>query len=257
MIVAPMVIAGLATLAGLGAAGWAVAGADMAGPLPGHRMSALVPQLEVTLLFSIGLVRWSTLLSSEAAPALGRALAVAPHGYTQAVARAVSTEVRWVIPSLLGSTAAWLLATLVAGGPRASDVYAARLLLVAFAVFGIGLGAWASSASASVVASRGACLTLAFGMAAAPFAVAPLISVLGGRPELVQATVMVSPWILAAGASGFDILRAQWMYALSPLGSVEMVYPATALGIAVYASAGLLLIGGSRIRLAGRRHPSR
>jgi hypothetical protein len=57
-------------------------------------------------------------------------------------------------------------------------------------------------------------------MAATPLAVAPVIAVAGAWQPLIQASILLNPWIVTAGISRLDILRMQWVYALS-LGAVD------------------------------------
>ena len=53
--------------------------------------------------------------------------------------------------------------------------------------------------------------------------------------------VLLNPWIVAAGVARLDLLHMQWVYALSPLGSLDATPPALATAVAVYGGAGALL----------------
>ncbi len=76
-------------------------------------------------------------------------------------------------------------------------------------------------------------------LAALPLAIAPVVSVVGSWPPLIRAVMLFNPWILTAGVSHLDILRMEWVYALSPLGRVEAPYAGLGLGVAVFGGVGI------------------
>ncbi len=238
----PMIAAGLATAAIMALVGWGLPGLAMAGPRAGARIAALVPQAEVAALFFVGLPLWAASLRAEGSPALRRALAATVRGPLCAVGRAAALQGKGVGMLLAGGAVAWLLAVPLAGGPSLREVAGVRLLLAAFAVFGIGLGVWSSAAWRGSRGAVGFCLLVPLAMAAIPLAVSPLIAALGARPALIQASMLLNPWVVAAGASGLDLLRMQWVYALSPLGSLDAPYPGLGAAVALYAGAGALLL---------------
>jgi hypothetical protein len=242
MRLSPVAVSAAGTAVALGVAGWGVSGMSMAGPRAGTRMATLVPQLEVTALFLLGLPRWSGAFAAARSPALRQALWLAPRGRFLAVQHAVQRELGLLLQIAAGSTLAWLLALPAAGGPSLLGLARVRLLLMAFALFGIGLGAWASVLWRSPVVPRAITLGALVVMAAAPLAVAPLTSSFGASSGLLLMTVLVDPWIVTAGVSGLDLLRMGWLYALSPLGSLEVVYPGALTGIVCYAGAGAALL---------------
>lgn len=84
---------------------------------------------------------------------------------------------------------------------------------------------------------------LAFAIAAlAPLWLGPLAEAFARHEGVTGAVVAVSPLSYLAALTGYDVLREQWFYANSPLGSLRFTYPgvtpATAayLGIAVMAA---------------------
>ena len=182
-----MAAAGLATAGAISYVGWGLPGIAMAGPRAGGRIARLVPQVEVTLLFLIGIPVWARMFRAARSRAFRRALAATVRG---------------------PGHAAWTAAGIHAGS-------AAQLL---------GAG------------------TLVWTLASTPLAVAPVISVVGARSEVIHASMLLNPWIVTAGLSGFDILRTQWVYALSPLGSLEAPYPGLELAATAYGGAGFLLL---------------
>jgi len=238
----PIAGAGVVTAAIMAVVGWGLPGLAMAGPRAGARIAALVPQAEVAVLFFVGLPLWAASLRAEGSPALRRALAATARGPLRAVGRAAALQGKGAGMLLAGGAAAWLLAVPLAGGPSLREVAGVRLLLAAFAVFGIGLGIWSSAAWRGSRGAVGFCLLVSLAMAAIPLGVAPLIAALGARPALIQASMLLSPWVVAAGASGLDLLRMQWAYALSPLGSLDAPYPGLGAAVALYAGAGLILL---------------
>ena len=234
-----------ATAAVMGLVGWALPGLDMAGPRPGPRIAQLMPQVEVSLLFLVGLPVWSQALAAERSAALRVALAVTARGRARAVLRGAGSRLATVALVVLGGGGVWLLATLLAGGPSLASVLRARLLLLAFALFAIGLATWASARYPGVVGAGAATLGVLGIMLGAPLILAPLVSLFGAHPALVQAAVLVCPWVVAAGISGLDLVHMQWVYALSPLGHVEISYPGLATAALLYGVAGCLLLAAA------------
>ena len=65
----PIAGAGVATAAIMAVVGWGLPVLAMAGPRPGARIAALVPQAEVAVLFFVGLPLWAASLRAEGSPA--------------------------------------------------------------------------------------------------------------------------------------------------------------------------------------------
>jgi hypothetical protein len=245
----------LGTAGAMAVVGWALPGLDMAGPRPGTRIAQLIPQLEVGVVFFVGVPLWSRALKAERSPALRAALAATARGQFQAVARSAAGRLLTAAELLLGGTLAWMLTLLLAGGPSPGHVLGTRLLIFTFAVFALGLGtgvsAWCPGALSAAGAAAGALVV----MVAAPFAIAPLISAFGTHWVIVQAAVLVSPWVVAAGVSGLDLVHMEWMYALSPLGHVEVRHPDLQSAALAYGTAGSLLLLAAVRCLRPRRTP--
>lgn len=238
----PIAVASLATAAAAALVGWGLTGFGMTGPRAGARIATLVPQLEVTGLFLVGLPLWARSLRAEGSEPLRHALAATSCGARRAVWGAALTQLKLVVGMVAAGTLVWVAAMLIEAGPALHEIVAVRLLLVAYAAFGIGLGVLTSALCRRPSGAAWTSLTVLAAMAAAPFAVAPVIASVGARAEIIQASIMVNPWIITAGLSGLDILRMQWVYVLSPLGSLEVVYPALGLALAVYGGVAAVLL---------------
>jgi hypothetical protein len=238
----PIVVAGLSTAAAMAAVGWGLTGVAMVGPRAAVRIAAFAPQVEVTLLLVLGLPVWAGLLRAESSPAWRQALSATRRGRRLRVWRAATAQLQFVGTLILAGGFVWVLASLAGLGPSLVEIARVRLALLAFAVFGIGLGVWTRAAWPGAAAAVGACMLVLVTMAATPLAVAPLIAVAGAWQPLIQGSIMLNPWIVTAGISRLDILRMQWVYAMSPLGSVEASYPSLGLAVAVYGGAGVALL---------------
>ena len=237
-----LIAAAFLTAAIMVVVGWGVSGIAMVGPLAGRRIAALVPQIEVSALFVIGVALGGRMLDAERRPGFWQALAVTARGPQCVIARAAGAELAIVVQLLGGGMVVWLLASVLPGGPALRDIASSRLLLTAFALFGVGLSGWASAACRGGLTALAVRLGVVVAMLAVPFAVAPVIAIAGARPELIAAAMLASPWIVAAGATGLDLLRMQWLYAFSPLGSLEASYPGLCAAVAAYGGAGLLML---------------
>lgn len=246
------VAVGTATATAMVVVGWALPGVDMVGPRPGARIAALVPQLEVVALFLVGLPRWVHALAAGRSESYRRALTVTSRGAGTAVWRAAHRQLLALAVPLAGGAAVWVVVSLVAGRPTLADVGAVRMLLLAFAAFGIGLAALAAIVAPDRGVAVAACIAVVLAMALTPLAIAPVVSVGGGWPPLVQACLFLNPWIVVAGASGLDLLHMQWLYALSPLGAIETFYPAPIPAAVLYGVAALLLLALARRALRAR-----
>jgi hypothetical protein len=244
----------LATAAAMAIVGWGLPTVAIAGPRAGVRIAALLPQVEVTALFALGAFAWPCGFRTERFEAFQRSLAATARGPCYAVSRAAGRHLRMTVGLLASGLLVWPLVVSLPGGPRLRDVAATRVLLIAFALFGIGLGAWASVAWRGVAGARAHWLAVVSVMASMPFAVAPVIATAGTQTAVVQAAMLLNPWIVMAGVSGLDLLRMEWLYALSPLGSLEARYVGLLPAIGVYVGAGLLMLGlaGLDVRGAGR-----
>lgn len=254
-----MTAAGLATAGAMAVVGWGSPLVAMAGLRAGGRIAKLVPQIEVTALLLVGVPVWARVLRAEGFEAWSRALAATVGGPRRAVLDPAGAQLRIVIELLAAGALVWMPACLLDGGPSLGEIARVRLGLLAFAGFGIGLGTWASALWRGSGAALGACLTVLVGMAATPLLIAPVIAVAGARSELIQLSLLLNPWVFTAGLSGLDILRTQWVYALSPLGSLEAPYPGLWVGLVTYAGAGMLLLLSSlrTLRASGLRRGGR
>jgi hypothetical protein len=230
--------------------GWGLAEVAMMGPRASIRIAALVPQVEVTILFLVGLWSWTRLLRAEESSAFRTALASTARGCRR---RIWGTTVKQLADAGLilgGGAVIWGVASLAGLGPSLGDIICVRVLLFAFAIFGIGLGVWARTMWRHAHAAAGAAFLALLIMAGTPFLSAPLIAVMGPWRPLVQASMLCNPWIVAAGISRLDLLHMQWIYALSPLGSVETYYPGLITAVAAYGGSGVLLLFWSASALA-------
>ena len=233
--------AGLSTIGAMAVVGWGMPGIAMVGPRTAVRISALAPQVEVTLLLVVGLPVWAGLLRAERSPAWRQAVAATWRGRRLRVWGAAAAQLKVVGTLILAGGCVWGLASLAGLGPSLGEIARVRLVLLAFAVFGIGLGMWARAVWPGA-AAVGACMLVLVTMATTPLAVAPVIALAGTWKTLIQACMLLNPWIVTAGISRLDILRMQWLYALSPLGAVEASYPSLGLAVAVYGGAGVALL---------------
>ena len=235
-------IMSLATAVVMAVIAWGMTDVAMVGPRAGIRIAALVPQVETTLLFLICLPISITLLHAERSPALRQALAATWRGCRRAVWIPAGAQLKLVGKLLAAGGVVWVVASVIGAGPSLGEILRVRLLLAAFALFGIGLAVWARAVWPTTNAALGACALVLVGMAAIPLAVAPVIAVVGPWKPLIQAGMLLNPWIAMAGVSRLDILHMQWVYALSPLGAVEAYYPDLGLATAVYGGTGLALL---------------
>jgi len=235
-------IMGLATAIVMAVVGWGMTDVAMVGPRAAIRIAALMPQVETTFLFLICLPISVKLLRAESSPALRQALAGTWQGCRRAVWIPAGAHLKFVGKLLVAGGVVWVVAGVIGAGPSLGEILRVRLLLAAFAFFGIGLAVWARTVWPSANAALGACALVLVGMVAIPLAVAPVIAVVGPWKPLIQASMLLNPWIVMAGVSRLDILHMQWVYALSPLGAVEAYYPDLGLAIAVYGGTGVMLL---------------
>jgi hypothetical protein len=141
---------------------------------------------------------------------------------------------------LAAGSVVWIAVSWFGAGPRLGEILQARLLLLGFSVFGMGLAVWARVAWCRTGAALGACALVLVGMMAIPLALGPVVAVMGPWKPLLQGGTLMNPWIVMAGISGLDILHMQWIYALSPLGALETHYPSLPTAIAVYGGTGVV-----------------
>jgi hypothetical protein len=73
-------------------------------------------------------------------------------------------------------------------------------------------------------------------------------------PQAVEATVAVSPLTHLAVAAGNDLLRNDWMYAHSSLGSLQFSYPGLPGILTTYLVLCTALLAAGRVLRARRRH---
>ncbi len=244
----PLTAAGV-TAASMAIIGWGTSGIAMMGPRAGVRIATLVPQVEVTLLFVVGLCVWVQLLSAESAPAFRTAVAVTSRGGVWRIWGAAARQLTTVLVCLGCCAVIWIVASLTGFGPALAKVMEVRVLLLAFAIFAIGLALCSRAVLVSEPAAIGVVCLILLVMAGSPLLIAPVISIAGPRHALVQAAMLCNPWIVAAGISGLDLLHMQWIYALSPLGSVESYYPDLITAVVVYSASGAALLFSAELAL--------
>lgn len=232
----------LSTAVAMALAGWGAPSIAIAGPRAGPRIAALVPQIEVLAVLAIGVSLAGGIVDAGQSSGFRQALAATARGPAYAVARTASAHLGVLARLLGGGAILWLLASRLPGGPTLRDIAASRLLLAAFAVFGAGLSAWAFAVCAGRAAAFAVRASVLIAMIAMPFAAAPVISTAGARRGLIAAVMLACPWIVTAGATGLDLLHMEWLYAFSPLGSVEAPYPGLIVPVAAYGGTGMVML---------------
>ena len=146
-------------------AGWHLPAVAITGPRPATRIAQLVPQLELTALLGVGALVWTRLLAAERSASLRVSLAATARGRTLAVYRALRAPAARAMLATAAGAVVWLIAAFVGGIPLA-DVASTRVLLLAFAAFGLGLGAWTAAATRSAATAIGGASAVLVVMAA-------------------------------------------------------------------------------------------
>jgi hypothetical protein len=192
----------------------------------------------------------SRLLAVIALPTLLAPLFVRPwRSEPGALARPIAD---WAIATLLLAILTWF----VAGGW--SFVRTAAPIAVALGV--VLVTSLAADVVASLASRAGTAATATYEsarwlvasvlwlLAAAPLWLAPLADLsAGGGPAVAAAIVAMSPLVHIAVAAGQDLLRTEWFYAHSSLGSLQFDYPSLASIAAGYAVAVAVLALGAYV----------
>jgi hypothetical protein len=144
------------------------------------------------------------------------------------------------------SLATLLVATLLSSGsPGASvtggEVLEASLLLL-FAGLGFAtLGTLLSILAKSPLAAAGLAALLSLLAICSPVVLTPALADGGGTTSLIEASLLVSPVVGLATASGLDPMRSELLYRASPIGQRRFAYPSTSAASMFFAAAAIIL----------------
>lgn len=208
----------------------AVEGSDDTSWLPHALPLALASMLiaQASGLLGTDATPASRLLAVTALPALIAPLFVrASRAATGGLARPVSD---WALATLLLAVVAWL----ATGGwplPRTAAPVAVALGVVVVTMLAADVVAAlvqraGIEASAAHESARWLVTAVLWLLAAAPLWLGPLADLTSRHgPAFAEATVAMSPLVHVALAAGQDLLRTEWFYAHSSLGSLQFDYP--------------------------------
>lgn len=136
------------------------------------------------------------------------------------------------------------------GGVTTPEVLATHALLLACAIGMTALGGLCSWLFRDLYTAAGVTYLLVISLAGSVILAGPLITSLTHAAWLVQAVLLVNPFVGAAAAGGLDILRTEWLYVHSPIGQRQFTYPAWYAVGGWYVLLALLLVAASVWRVA-------
>lgn len=124
----------------------------------------------------------------------------------------------------------------------AVDVASARLLLAAIAALA-GAAAWLASRVWRDVYDAAAVVYLAMVLAVGGVVIAaPLLARLSNADTLIGALLAANPLVAMASATGFDVMRTEWLYRATPIGQRLFAYPSWYAAASLYAAAAAICL---------------
>jgi len=104
-------------------------------------------------------------------------------------------------------------------------VYATRLLLASIAAMTVGAARLAAAVWRDVYDAAGAVLTAVAAVTGAVVFAAPALTRLGDADTLIAGLLAANPLVAMAGAAGFDLLRTDLLYRITPVAQRFFEYP--------------------------------
>jgi hypothetical protein len=125
-----------------------------------------------------------------------------------------------LIPALLG-----LILKDFLGSPPAIVVLKTFVIMLAIALSALSIGFYASIICKNAISAAGFALLVIILISAEPIWFGPVIS-LANSSSIVQFSLLINPFVSAASAVNFDILRIDPFYEICPIGQLRFQYPA-------------------------------
>lgn len=126
-----------------------------------------------------------------------------------------------LIPALLG-----LILKDLVGSPPAAVVLKTFFVVLAIALSALSLGFYASIICKNALSAAGFALMIIILISTEPIWFGPVISLTNTSP-IVQFSLLINPFVSAASALNFDILRIDPFYEICPIGQLRFQYPAS------------------------------
>lgn len=133
-----------------------------------------------------------------------------------------------LIPSLIG-----LFLKDLVGAPPAAVVLKSFFVMLAIALAALSLGFYASIICKNVLSAAGFALLMIILISTEPIWFGPVISLANTSP-IMQFSLLINPFVSAASALNFDILRIDPFYGICPIGQLRFQYPSIWLAASFY-----------------------
>jgi hypothetical protein len=140
-----------------------------------------------------------------------------------------------LIPALLG----FILKNFL-GAPPAIIIFKTFFIALAIALAALSIGFYASIICKNALSSAGLALLFIILICTEPIWFGPVISK-ANTSLIVQFSLLINPFVNAASALNFDILRMDPLYEICPIGQLRFQYPAFWLAVSFNLSIALVL----------------
>lgn len=207
-------------------------------------VAAVVVSLAAGLVHRDASGSWQMLLVTAVPALLAPLFAASAAG----LERVLSCLPGWACSTALLASLSWLSAGRLPldrlPGPLLVALGIVLVTGLARLVLARALAAAGAAATAADESARWLATALLWLLAAAPLWLGPLADLAAHNgPATPEAVVAMSPLVHLAVAAGQDLLRSQWLYAHSSLGSLQFDYPSvTAIAAGYAATAGVLAL---------------
>lgn len=111
------------------------------------------------------------------------------------------------------------------GGIPAALAIRAFLMTLAITVFALSIGFYCSVICKTALSAAGMALLILAVICTEPIWFGPVISLAPDTPILIQASLLINPFVGMASALNFDILRTDPLYQICPIGQLRFQYP--------------------------------
>lgn len=134
-----------------------------------------------------------------------------------------SLAVAIVLCGIPGLTAL-IIRAFVRGIP-AGPVIQAFLMTLAITVFALSIGSYCAVVCKTAFSAAGLAWLILTLICTEPIWFGPIINVAPDTPILIQASLLINPFVGVASALGFDVLRSDPFYQICPIGQLRFQYP--------------------------------
>ncbi len=130
------------------------------------------------------------------------------------------TTIVCLIPALSG-----LILNNALGSPAPEIIARSFIMILSIALAALAIGFYASTVCKNALSAAGFALLIIILVSTEPIWLGPVINSVANMPLIIPLSLLLNPFVGAASALNFDILRIDPFYQICPIGQLRFQYP--------------------------------